>query len=1011
MNRDSRLLKALPIVCLAALLLICFHRVLFGGHQFAYRDAAHYYYPLYERVQHEWDQGRWPLWEPEENSGMPLLGNPTAAVLYPGKVLYALFPYAWGARLYIIAHVVLAFGAMMALMRSWRASWTAAGLSALAYAFSGPILFQYCNVIYLVGAAWLPLGFLAVDRWTRLGSRRALLGLAFVLAMQTLGGDPQSAYLLGLCAGGYAAAASWTEGRGFRRLDEPEKSADSLSGRRWWVWPLIVASLIGWAWITLELARVLPGFRPHRPADKPTAALPWMLWAPRVVPLLWGLGLLIVFARRRAKRRGRDLERLALGLGASAALAVMLTAAQLWPVIEFTQRTVRAAGEGPHDIYPFSLEPYRLVELFWPNVFGTYFGRNANWMDLLKLSNTPGKIWVPSLYMGALAAVLALRSLTFRRGGAHRVWLSWIIALAVLGSLGQYTSPIWAARWAEQTTGVGYPGIGPLDQLDSAPLRMDRFLRDGDGGVYWAMTTLLPGFRQFRFPSKLMTFAVLGVAALAGFGWDDLKRGRSRGTLRLATAFLGLTVVALVGWLAAGGAMLRAFERSKPSSSFGPFEPSAAFGETAWGLGQAALILALAIAAMLLARRRPRLAGALALAIVAADLAVANHRMIATAPQALFEVEPEVARIIREAESEKPSDGPFRIHRMAIWNPPGWYATKSDDRVRDFLEWERATLQPKYGINLGIEYTHTVGVAELYDYEWYFGGFLRTINASVAAALGAEPGRRVVYYPRRAFDMWNTRYFVLPSYPGDWTEENRGYAAFMPETEPLHPPESLGQGPEGPDRVREWVETKDYQIRRNLNQFPRAWVVHQARTLRPMKGMSRDDRAGSMQEIIYANDALWHDATLRAYDPRQLAWIEAADAPALRPFTAGFTARPSETVEVSYPSPTRVELTAKLDQPGIVVLADVFYPGWRLSINGEPATIYRVNRMMRGAAVEAGTHKLVYTYEPNSFRFGGMISLAGLAASVILALYVAKRPRSPLPWAADAEAAWNSSSK
>jgi len=1003
MARDSRLLPALPIVCLAALLLVCFHRVFFNDHQFAYRDAAHYYYPLYQRVQHEWDQGRWPLWEPEENSGMPLLGNPTAAVLYPGKVLYALFPYAWGARLYIVAHVVLAFGAMAALMRSWRASWTAAGLSALAYAFSGPILFQYCNVIYLVGAAWLPLGFLAVDRWVRLGSRRCLLGLAFVLAMQTLGGDPQAAYLLGLCAGGHAVVASWTGGRGFKEADE-RKEVAAPRGRRWWITPLVVAGLLGWVWVTLELARVFPGLRPHRPPDKPTAALPWMLWAPRVMPILWGLAALFIFARRRAKRRGRDLERLTVGLVVSAALAVALTAAQLWPVVEFTQRTVRAADEGPHDIYPFSMEPYRLVELLWPNVFGTYFSGNANWMDLLKLANNPGKIWVPSLYMGALAAILALRSLSFRRGGGHRVWLSWIVAASVLGSLGQYTSPIWAARLVEDITGVGYPGIGPLDQIDSAPLRMDRYLRDGDGGVYWAMTTLLPGFRQFRFPSKLMTFATLGLAALAGFGWDDLRRGRGRGTLRLTAGALVVTIIVLIGWFVVGGTVLGSFRRAAPSS-FGPFEPSAAFAETAWGLGQSALMLALAIAAMLLVSRRPRLAGAAALAILTLDLAVANHRMIATVPQAMFEVEPEVVKLIHEAERENPSDGPYRIHRMPLWNPPGWYTRKSDNRVRDFMEWERATIQPKYGINLGVEYTHTVGVAELYDYEWYFGGFRRAIRPGVAEALGAKPGQQVVYYPRRGFDMWNTRYFVLPSYPGDWSEENRGYAAFMSDTEPLYPPESLGKGPGGQDRVREWVETKDYQIRRNLNQFPRAWVVHQARTMRPVKGMSRGDRAGAMQEIIYQDDALWHDATLRAYDPRQLAWIEAEDAPALRPFTAGATARPSETVKVAYPSPTRVELTATLDQPGLVVLADVFYPGWRLSIDGQPATIYRVNRMMRGAAVGAGTHTLVYTYEPNSFRFGGLISLAGLAASALLAVFVARRPRSPLPWAGDAEAA------
>src|SRR5436190_746594 len=101
--------------CLLALTLACFGAVLFQDQQFSYRDAGEFYYPLYQRVQQEWAAGRWPLWEPEENGGMPLLGNPSAAVLYPGKILYFL-PYAWGARLYVIAHILLAFAAMLALL-------------------------------------------------------------------------------------------------------------------------------------------------------------------------------------------------------------------------------------------------------------------------------------------------------------------------------------------------------------------------------------------------------------------------------------------------------------------------------------------------------------------------------------------------------------------------------------------------------------------------------------------------------------------------------------------------------------------------------------------------------------------------------------------------------------------------------------------------------------------------------------------------------------------------------
>ena len=82
----------------------------------------------------------------------------------------------------------------------------------------------------------------------------------------------------------------------------------------------------------------------------------------------------------------------------------------------------------------------------------------------------------------------------------------------------------------------------------------------------------------------------------------------------------------------------------------------------------------------------------------------------------------------------------------------------------------------------------------------------------------------------------------------------------------------------------------------------------------------------------------------------------------------------------------RVELQTSLERRGIVVLADVYYSGWELTIDGSPAPLYRVNRMMRRRlAVDAGDHSLVFTYRPLSFRAGLIVSCVGLAASTILA--------------------------
>ena len=75
MDRQRWLIISLVFGCFCGLFLLCFGDALWGGGQFGYRDAGHFYYPLYQRVQDEWQQGRWPLWEPEENSGMPAPGQ------------------------------------------------------------------------------------------------------------------------------------------------------------------------------------------------------------------------------------------------------------------------------------------------------------------------------------------------------------------------------------------------------------------------------------------------------------------------------------------------------------------------------------------------------------------------------------------------------------------------------------------------------------------------------------------------------------------------------------------------------------------------------------------------------------------------------------------------------------------------------------------------------------------------------------------------------------------------
>src|SRR5262249_39180198 len=183
-----------------------------------------------------------------------------------------------------------------------------------------------------------------------------------------------------------------------------------------------------------------------------------------------------------------------------------------------------------------------------PNVLGTPF-RPANdcWDELIRPPGRRPSAWVPTYYLGGLTLALAVSSLATRRGPAWRVWLTVIASLGLLGSLGWYTSPIWAARALAVTSSSAavhnwMPDVGPLDPIDLNAVRRDGYLRDADGRVYWWLATVLPGFRQFRYPAKLFTLSALAMAALAGLGWDRLVAGRWRGTAAVFSVLLALTL-------------------------------------------------------------------------------------------------------------------------------------------------------------------------------------------------------------------------------------------------------------------------------------------------------------------------------------------------------------------------------------------------------------------------------------------------------------------------------------
>ena len=82
--------------------------------------------------------------------------------------------------------------------------------------------------------------------------------------------------------------------------------------------------------------------------------------------------------------------------------------------------------------------------------------------------------------------------------------------------------------------------------------------------------------------------------------------------------------------------------------------------------------------------------------------------------------------------------------------------------------------------------------------------------------------------------------------------------------------------------------------------------------------------------------------------------------------------------------PERVEIEAQLDAPGLLVLSDVMYPGWKVYVDGIEKPILTANLIMRGVLLTEGQHQVIFKYIPNMLFLG--IIIACTASAMIIAV-------------------------
>ena len=188
--------------------------------------------------------------------------------------------------------------------------------------------------------------------------------------------------------------------------------------------------------------------------------------------------------------------------------------------------------------------------------------------------------------------------------------------------------------------------------------------------------------------------------------------------------------------------------------------------------------------------------------------------------------------------------------------------------------------------------------------------------------------------------------------------------------------ESITLSPRGDYRR---IESGDVKVYERTGAPGRAWLVHQVEP-------AADD-AGALARLADP-----------AFDPRNTAVLDGSLPVALsgaREAAGAVQAGVSESVSIQAAEPERIVLQAQVSRPGLLVLADAFYPGWQATIDGQAAKIERVNVMFRAVVVQPGAHQVVFSFRPASWRWGVSISLASiiLLAATLAITYLVSRAR------------------
>ena len=104
----------------------------------------------------------------------------------------------------------------------------------------------------------------------------------------------------------------------------------------------------------------------------------------------------------------------------------------------------------------------------------------------------------------------------------------------------------------------------------------------------------------------------------------------------------------------------------------------------------------------------------------------------------------------------------------------------------------------------------------------------------------------------------------------------------------------------------------------------------------------------------------------------------------------GFTPHKDSTATIVLEKyrPNRLTYKTKTSSEQLAVFSEIYYPGWKVTIDGKDATHFRADWILRGMLVPAGEHTIVFDFHPDTYVLAANVS-AYSSFLILLLLIVA----------------------